>query len=198
MTVSITTDTGRLIVTAPDHPDFPALALSAAGKLNRTNRTWSFDPRDENRVRGFLMSIYGTDGTPGTETVTVHLNASSWGNHQTLWLFGRKVAERQFRGSTVTLGDGVVLVEGTFPDRGGSVQYPTLGAVGGNYKITAVLEVRDIPAGHDDLEEYAPMLTVKSTVIDHDALAAERARLVARIAEIDAVLDTVPHELTRI
>jgi hypothetical protein len=51
---------------------------------------------------------------------------------------------------------------------------------------TRVLEIRDVPAGHADLEMEG--VTVVGTSIDKAALLAERDKLQARLAEIEKML----------
>jgi DNA repair protein RadC len=61
--VSIVEQDGRLVVTTPYHPDFPARARMLGGVWDGTRRLWLFDAGDGNRVRILCRDIYGTDGT---------------------------------------------------------------------------------------------------------------------------------------
>lgn len=169
MQIQITTSGGRLTVKAPFHPAFPKQARNLDGNFDRQTETWVFDPRDEQRVRDLLMQIYGTDGTAGAETVTARVDL-----HQAIgqrridefWLFGRRIASRRERDAPVRLGEGVVLLSGGFPSSGGSRANVDLEPQDGT-----VVEVRDVPAGHADLDDE------EVTVVDDatEALRAERA-----------------------
>ncbi|MFF0095300.1 hypothetical protein ACFYSF_35960 [Streptomyces canus] len=99
-----------------------------------------------------------------------------------LYEFGRLIATRFGRDEEPRLADGVILIEGGFERSAGSHNYIQLGppSLDGT-----VVEVRDVPRtvavarGLEIVSEDGP---------HHEALRAERERLVARIAEIDAIL----------
>lgn len=161
-------------VKAPFSPDFPAPARDAGGNWN--GDVWTFDVRDESRVRALCREIYGTDGAVA-ETVTVRTSNIPW--DKTMFAYGRRVAHRPSRDERVRLGEGVVIIEGGFPPSGGSVKNPRLDPEQGT-----VLEIRDVPAGHADV---VPEDIVDRSV-DVEALRAEREHLLARLAEINALL----------
>jgi len=66
---SIVAQDGRIAVSSPYHPNFPARARSLGGNWDAVRRVWVFDARDEDRVRSLCREIYG--GPEGTERVTV-------------------------------------------------------------------------------------------------------------------------------
>jgi hypothetical protein len=183
--VHVTVADNTVTLTAPYNPDLPARARALGGKFERATKAWRFDARDEGRVRELARDIYGTDGRPA-ETVTVRVHLVNWHRENTIYLFGREIATRRTRDSPVQLGQGVVLIQGGFASRGGSGTYPELEPEPGT-----VVEVRDVPAGHSDITDD---ITIVDTVIDQAALRAERERLVARLAEIDALLDAGNHQ----
>jgi len=61
---------GRIAVSSPYHPHFPARARSLGGVWDRARRVWVFDRADDDRVRSLCREIYGTeaveDGSGGT------------------------------------------------------------------------------------------------------------------------------------
>jgi hypothetical protein len=182
--VSIQTQGDRLWLASPFYPAMPPKARALGGDYDGETRRWSFDARDEDRVRALAIEIYGTDGTP-TETVTVRLaldEAYTSNTPQTIYLAGWQVAHRLGRDAAVRLGEGVITVAGGFPGRGGSVKNPRL-----EWEPGTVLEVRDLPAGHADLTD-AGVTVLGEPVVDRAALAAERERLATRIAEIGRLL----------
>lgn len=134
-----TTATGKLAVSSPYTPDFVAASRKLNGKWYGPNRVWLFDPRDEERVRAAMVSIYGTDGSfvPETTTVTVIIDHST---DNPFFAYGREIAHRFGRDSYVKLGDGVVIIDGDFPKSCGSRRNPGLVSNG-----TVTLEVRDVP-----------------------------------------------------
>ncbi|MFJ4418773.1 hypothetical protein [Streptomyces sp. NPDC088925] len=185
-TVTITTENGKTSVHSPYHPDWPSQARDLGGKWR--GGAWVFDARDETRVRELARAVYGTDGSPDEDTVTVRLPAphlTGEANRPVAWwAFGREIAARFSRDERVRLGDGVVIVSGGFERGGGSVKYPSL-----NPKDGTVVEVRDVPRALVAGEEDAEIVEEAGTSPDREALTAERAKLVARIAEIDAQLN---------
>jgi DNA repair protein RadC len=63
MPVSIVEQDGRIIVTSPYHPNFPARARMLGGTWDGDRRVWLFDAGDHDRVRSLCDEIYGTDGS---------------------------------------------------------------------------------------------------------------------------------------
>lgn len=185
--IQITASAGSVTLTSPYDPACRNRAHDLGGKY--TDGTWVFSARDEDRVRALAREIYGTDGSP-EPTVTVRINTAELNfrdHYEEIRLAGRSLARRKARDSRVVLGDGVVVVEGQFPARGGSVKNPCLDYTGEGI----VLEVRDVPAGAAALmakQAGEAVTIVDADAPDREALTAERARLLARVAEIDALL----------
>src|SRR5215472_4480582 len=63
MPVSIVEQSGRIVVGAPYHPNFPARARLLGGDWDALRHVWIFDVREDDRVRSLCQEIYGTDGT---------------------------------------------------------------------------------------------------------------------------------------
>jgi len=53
---------GRIAVSSPYHPGFPARARSLGGIWDAARRVWVFDASDHARVKSLCLEIYGTDG----------------------------------------------------------------------------------------------------------------------------------------
>src|SRR5215813_13408366 len=66
MPVSIVDQDGRLAVSSPYHPNFPARARLLGGEWDVARRLWTFDAREDDRVRSLCREIYGTDGADET------------------------------------------------------------------------------------------------------------------------------------
>jgi excisionase family DNA binding protein len=190
MSVTVTTENGKTSVTSPYDTEFVAKAKTIGGKWDGPSKAWKFDSRDEQRVRDLCREIYGTDGNP-VETgdlVTVRVRLAEHEVTARDGAFakfaGRRIAERPGRDSTVRLAANVVLIDGKLPSTGGSMRYPVIDA-----GDDVVVEVRDIPRATLKLErEDSYEIVGETSNVDVDALLSEREQLLARLAEIDALL----------
>jgi DNA repair protein RadC len=63
MPLSIIEQNGRIAVTSPYHPNFPARARGLGGSWDAARRVWLFDASDHDRVKSLCREIYGTDGS---------------------------------------------------------------------------------------------------------------------------------------
>lgn len=154
------------------------------GRWDGSRRAWSFDIRDQDKVREILQRRFGyTDQVTDTVDVRVRLSGHYGGRDDKPTYFGRVLARRRQRDAPVILGTDVVLAAGSFTGRGGSEKYPAVGDVDG-----VVLEVRNVPAGHADLSRDDVEVIPADGVIDRDALRAEMVALEARLAEIRTLL----------
>jgi DNA repair protein RadC len=61
MPVSLVEQDGRIAVSSPYHPNFPARARSLGGTWDAAQRVWLFDAADHERVMSLCREIYGTD-----------------------------------------------------------------------------------------------------------------------------------------
>src|SRR5487761_896749 len=61
MPLSIVEEDGRIAVTSPYHPNFPARARILGGTWDPARRVWLFDLGDRERVRTLCSEIYGPD-----------------------------------------------------------------------------------------------------------------------------------------
>ncbi len=76
MPLSIVEQDGRIAVSSPYHPDFPARARGLGGSWDGARRVWVFDAGDRERVEALCRDIYGAglaDGsTPFPEAALRH------------------------------------------------------------------------------------------------------------------------------
>lgn len=141
--ISITQTDKKITLDSPYHPDMPARARAIGGRWDRAKRHWCFDIRDADRVRELAFDIYGTDGSARVEMVDVRVPLAWHARHHRgteIYGFGRLLAKRTYRDSPPRLGDSVILVEGAFLRRGGSVKNPSV-----EPDEDSVLLVRDVP-----------------------------------------------------
>ena len=185
--VSVTVSGNRVVLTSPYNPALPAQAKRVGGRWDSVQHVWTFDTRDEDRVRELAREVYGTDGTP-TRTVTVRATLGQYDlGGETVYVCGRAVLRRARRDDPVRLGDGCVLLSGRFYASGGSVAHPEIGDPAGS--DTVVVEIRDVPA---DLVTESDTLQIVDAAADRRAaieaeIAATEARLLALRAELAAL-----------
>lgn len=148
-TVNMKNGEQKVKLESPFHPDMSREARAIGGDWNGGAKAWYFDVRDEQRVRNLAIKLFGTDGSAPIDLVDVRVTLSGRGSQEE-WRFGRLLAKRWSRDAPVSLGDGVVVIEGQFSKSGGSRNYPRVDWIGDS--IT--LEVRDVPRSmvDDDTE----------------------------------------------
>lgn len=188
MSVSLKTEGKSILVFAPYHPNFPSRAKRLNGKWSPSNKAWSFDARDEDRVKELCRSIYGTDGSPtdAEDLVTVRITATNrlGVTCGSIYFAGRCLCYATGRDSGAKLGQGVILISGKVFSGGSMKNWQTCAAEG------TVFELRDVPRAAVNAEN--PNGWVKWEIVGEedpkDSLRAEREKLLTRIAEIDALL----------
>lgn len=205
-TVSITTNNNTLQVSSPYHKDFPARARALGGKWAATSKTWHFDQRDEQAVRALCVEFFGTDGSAVLESDLVTLRVTiADGTYilalqGPLFFAGRQIGTAWGRDSGARQGDGVVFIKGRV-DSGGSVKNWVTCTSNG-----AIFEIRDLPRAAamkaiEDRSGWSETKIAKIEILGDDdtdgdtrrrALEAERAALLARLAELDAELGIAP------
>src|SRR6266436_5221676 len=83
MPVSLVEQDGRIAVSSPYHPRFPARARSLGGIWDAAQRVWLFDAADHERVRSLCREIYGTDGPEdGRDTAAPFPSAVAHGRNE--------------------------------------------------------------------------------------------------------------------
>lgn len=184
----------KVHVQSPYNTRFVSAAKTRSGKWS--NPEWVFDGRDEQWLRDTCLAVYGTDGVTSVETVTLRVTFVEGyrEGHSPVMAAGRVVARATGRDSGAKLGDGVILLKGSFTSGGSVKNWTTVAREG-----TVVL-LRDVPrewadklvTASDDHITYAIEAEVAAPTFDLEELRREREVLAARMAEIDALLMTSP------
>lgn len=195
MSVSVTTikTATEIKVKSPYNRRFVDEAKNLGGKWAAPY--WVFDIRDEARVRGLCLHHYCEDGASPVEKVTIRASfpKGAYAGRDAITVGGRYVATATGRDSGAKLGTGVVLLSGKFRSGGSVKNWATVADEG-----TEVL-IRDVPriiadrlmapGGLDAERAGAVSVEPEDPVIDVEALQAEREKLMARINEIDSLLN---------
>lgn len=191
MAISIEMYNGRIAVRSPYNTKFMAGAKKLGGRWEPP--AWTFDMRNEALVRQLCVDVYGTDGVVPADVVSVRVSFSSWESrwHSPIEIFGRTIASASGRDSGARLGDDVALLSGGFTSGGSVKNWGT-----SVKKEGATVLLHDVPRAA--AQEYVdhPVSGVVVEILESNppvtpeasALMTERARLVARLAEIDELL----------
>lgn len=184
---------GLLAVTSPFNREFISFARMRGGKWSDAQKVWMFDPRDEFAVRSALIDIFGTDDYESCSKVNVRIKLDSFNIDDEFVLFGRQLLRRRYSARRVEVDDGVVVINGGFPEEGGSRRHPKIEPEKGT-----IIEVRDVPrdiavrtwAEHKDSIELLGS-------IDIESLREEKDALLKRIEQIDEMISQLEEESER-
>lgn len=145
MSVVIDCSGERIKVQSPYNPDFVRSAKQIGGRWERPY--WTFDRRDEDRVRDLCVRIYGEGAANAGGftapiarcTLRVTLGKSKAWRPTSIVVAGRPVARIFGRDSGAKLADGVIVDSGSVHS-GGSRKNPGI-----CWDDDTVLIVRDVP-----------------------------------------------------
>jgi hypothetical protein len=183
----------QLHLTSPYNPDFIASAKADLG-AKWDGQCWCFDIRDEAAALKLVERYYGWKSGMPLVSVCVRFNEGRNYARSPCVLLGRVIASATGRDSGAKLGDGVRLQAGDGATSGGSAKnWTTIIAEGSEFIV------HDVPMqmaqDHVDGKRQSRNVVVEvvsaavPAASDPAALTQERAALVARIAEIDVLLN---------
>ena len=171
-------------VFTPYNPAFVKEIKTIGGaKWDGVQRCWKDPEATVDTVRKIMMEVYGeTDLPDGGEKVTVRVkfNEMETSLRSSIVVFGKTIACAFGRDSGARVGDEAAFIVGA-PRSGGSAKNWTTVIDEGS-----VVEIRNVPiAALNDSYEYE---IVEEKKIDRSALEEEKAKLLKRLAEIEALL----------
>lgn len=176
-------ENGKIKVQSEYNRDFITRAKSIQGKWN--SPYWVFPEENINELREILLDIYGECGELADEvpvTVTVDLNLDDYDYGADIKIGGVTVVRRRYRDSDVIYSDNVMLISGGFPSSGGSMKNPRV-----NPDKGTIIRVKDIPERlYEKIKDMDGVTLYKMP--DKAALIEERDRLLARLAELNALI----------
>lgn len=177
---------GKAQVFTPYNADFVSRIKLMGGRWNPMQKCWTVNESAVDDVRAAMRNIYGQDDNPVSETVDVILTfaeeISIW--HGPVTILGRTIASASGRDSGARVGENVMFLEGN-PKSGGSVKNWRTEVPAG-----CVVKLMDLPKMALENCEIPSEVTMKivGEEIDRKALEAEKAKLLSRLAEIEALL----------
>lgn len=188
MMIKINTNaSGQILAFTPYNARFIEGAHKLNGKWNAAAKGWIFDPLARNGLMALLKDVYGY--VEGDQVVTARLTAKDEirVTRAPVIFAGRVIARAMDRDSGAKTGDGVILDAGRITSGGSMKNWETI------IKEGARLIVRGLPASAavGNQEWDVEIIPEDAPAPDAGALKEERARLVARLAEIDAQLSAM-------
>lgn len=179
-------ENGKVYVLSGYNRDYISRAKGIQGRWNAPY--WVFPEENIDELRELLLDVYGECGDLAEEapvTVTVDLDLDKY-NYGAEVMIGSFVAvKRRYRDSEVIYADNVMLVSGGFTPTGGSAKYPAV-----CHETGTVIRVKDIPVRlYEKIKDLDGVTLYKAP--DNSALIEERNRLLARLAELNALIGDV-------
>ena len=177
----------KALVYTPYNKDFVAQIKGIGNaRWDSAKRAWSVPAECVDQVREIMEAVYGESDVSGCRKVSVRLTFTKrvYEYCEPVTILGKTIAKAWGRDSGARPGDDVVFVSGK-PDSGGSAKN-WLSVVPEDsvvvlHNVPEVKLSEDLPAGVE--------MEIMESTVNRAALEEEKARLLARIAEIDKLLE---------
>ena len=188
--IKVTIKDGRASVFTPFNRDFVNAIRNVGGrKWDSENKCWTVPEEALPQVRQIMMDVYGETDLPdtcGSVTVKVTFKEEYSERRDDVIIFKKVIASARGRDSGARPGDDVTFIEGE-PTSGGSMKnWESVVPAG------CVVLLRHVPLSvweeDKDSEYYTAVLVDEGKDVKRKELEEEKARLLARIAEIDKEL----------
>lgn len=156
-------------------------------KWDRSRKAWCIPAAAVDQARVIMRRVYGESDIPDEgRKVSVQLNFKESFSEErgAVTIFGKTVATAFGRDSGATVGSDAVFTSGA-PESGGSAKYwQTI------IPAESVVILRDVPENMLTAEELPDYISVEvlEQRPNREQLESEREKILARIAEIDAML----------
>lgn len=186
--MKITVKEGKAYVETPYNKEFVSKIKQIGGaRWNASSRCWMVPEAEVDTVRTYMREVFGeTDLPDDAERVTVEVTfleeTADWDGE--IALFGRQICRAFGRDSGARVGEGVTLIDGKIGSGGSRANWTVWIGEGAKFRI------RNLPRKALSIESpyKVEVREVQQGGIDREALIAERDKLQARLAEIEALL----------
>lgn len=185
--IRIKIEDNKAYLSTPYNAEFVRRIRNVSGaKWDPTRIAWCIDAAAVDDARAIMRDVYGEDDQTSGKKVKVklHFSQRTYAYHGSITIYGKTLSRASSRDSGARSGDDVSFVAGS-PESGGSMKNWASVVPQG-----AIVILHNVPESM--LSEELPdgvTMEIMDTGIDRDALTAEKARLLARIAEIDKLLE---------
>ena len=186
--MKITAKDGKAYVSTPYNKDFVTKVKQIGGaRWNGSERCWVIPESEISTARAYMREVYGeTDLPDEEERVTVDVTflemVQDW--HDGVTVFGRQLCRAFGRDSGAKVGDGVTLIEGEIGSGGSRANWTTVVHEGAKFRIRNLAKA----ALQIESDYNIKVEEVKEDGVNKEALRIEREKLLARLAEINALL----------
>ena len=186
--MKITVKEGKAYVETPYNKEFITKIKQIGGaRWNSSARCWTVPGAEIDTVRAYMREVYGETDLPDegdrvTVEVTFLEETSDWDGE--ISLFGRQICRAFGRDSGARVGEGVTLIDGKIGSGGSRANWTVWIGEGAKFRV------RNLPRKALSIEApyKVEVVEVQQDGIDREALMAEREKLQARLAEIEALL----------
>lgn len=195
MDFKITIANGMAQIKTPYNANFVAkIKMVGGAKWDAEKRRWTVPESAVPAVREIMRDVYGRDDLIEGETVSVRLTFAETVEKTTtsVIIMGHTISRAYGRDSGANPGDGVSFVLGECFS-GGSMRNWTSGVKSGSVVI-----IDKVPIALYEREKDQLPRGVTCEIVENDCptsriqLEEEKSRLLARIAEIDKMLEQLP------
>lgn len=186
--IKIETVNGTARIFTPYNAEFVKKIKNVGGrKWDSSQNCWTVPETEIDTVRDYMMEVFGESDLPdedGKITIKVTFNDDASKLTAPVTLYGKEIARAWGRDSGAKIGDDVTLISGRITSGGSQKNWRTVIDAGSVFKIRDVpKKALKIPTNYDVTVEE-----VEEPTINREALKEEKAKLLARIAEIDSLL----------
>lgn len=187
--MKITTNNGVANIYTPYNADFVAKIKNIGGrKWNAAEKCWTIPETEIDTARRYMMEVFGeTDKADEGERVTARIkfNDEAYAERKGIVIFGKEIARAWGRDSGARAGEDVTIEAGAITSGGSRNNWRTVIEAG------TVIKVRNLPEAALDIETKYDIEVerVEEEKIDRPALEQEKEKLLARLAEIEKLLE---------
>lgn len=186
--MKITVENNMAKVFTPYNKTFVDQIKNIGGRRwNAEEKCWMVPETEIEQVRQYMLDVFGETDLPNEckkVTVLVTFNAEAYKYCESVCLFGKTIARAFGRDSGARVGDDVTLISGSISSGGSARNWCSCVNEGSTFKL------RNVPENllNQKTEYDISVNVIDENQIDRAALEAEKEKLLARLAEIDAML----------
>ena len=161
-------------------------------KWNASEKAWYVPEESKDVLMKILKDVYGFNGSEDDGkrcTVEITFNESDYVDKDAIKIGGLEIARSFGRDSGARIGEGVIVLEGGFTSGGSRSNWDTRVKEGTKIKIKNFPEwiLNDQEAGTN--VSGFEIKKISESSIDREKLIKEKEELLARLAEIDKLLE---------